>query len=330
MNMNISIVICSRDRCEKLAATLESIEASSVQGKAKVQIVVVDNGSRDATAERCSAFGHRSKNDFVYLYEGRKGKSWALNRGVAASHGEIVAFTDDDCIVDSKWIHSILDQFISDCELAVLGGSVRLFDDRDRPISVTTLEERTVLWSKEPEARSMGTATDLIIGRGHRSAIIFGANMAARKHSLDEAGEFDVLLGPGTETVSEDVDFIYRAFQRGMKIVYDPSVVVFHNHGRQTDVQETATLRRYCKGRGALYWKHILAGDRNILRTAADDVYGTTKTILKGLVVGKRFPHHRMLLPSIFLDALRYCGASLVARKRGVPGRAYRLRLWGR
>src|SRR5262245_36854282 len=134
--MFVSIVICTRNRCDKLRGALRSLVNVEVPAGNSLEVVVVDNGSTDATAETCAEFS--SILLLQYLREDRRGKSRALDRGIEAARGELVAFTDDDCLVHVSWLRALVDTFSADPELAGIGGRVELYKAEDRNFTTIT------------------------------------------------------------------------------------------------------------------------------------------------------------------------------------------------
>ena len=187
-----------------------------------------------------------------YLLETNPGKSFALNRGIRESSGEVVAFTDDDCIPGPHWLENIAHEFATRPDLGIVGGRVELYDLRDLPITIRTSRERLVL-SKGADVFSF----------------IAGCNMAIRREVLDKVGEFDTKLGPGSPAdAADDPDYVYRAFRMGSCVEYVPDILVFHNHGRRSSLDAKALTRNYLRGRGSFYAKHILGGDKDALKMA--------------------------------------------------------------
>jgi GT2 family glycosyltransferase len=129
--------------------------------------------------------------------------------------------------------------------------------------------------------------------------------MSIRRTVLDAVGEFDPFLGPGSRigAVMEDLDLLYRVFREKFKIVYSPDVLVYHNHGRTTDTQIQALNHRYVVGRGAFYCKHILGGDRNVLKMAYWEFSSLTKGMFRDLFAGKRIQEHGGLLWALLVGA---------------------------
>jgi len=203
-----------------------------------------------------------------YVVEEHVGKSHAENKGIAEAKGHILAFTDDDCIVDPNWVSSISSEFSTDPSLAGLGGRVELFNKEDRPVSIRTINEKLEFSSPDQLFK-----------------IFIGCNMAFTRNVFDEVGLFDPDLGPGTRFQdAEDSDLIYRTFKQGLKIIYSPHVLVFHDHGRRTLAAVDKAQKGYHIGRGAFYWKHISRGDRNIAQLAYKEAMALTKRMVKNFI----------------------------------------------
>jgi glycosyltransferase involved in cell wall biosynthesis len=240
----VSVIVCTRNRCAALAQLLESLTRLATPRDLSWELVIVDNGSTDGTAVLLDSFAERIPMSRVF--EPCKGLSRARNAGLHAARGEILAFTDDDCIPSPDWLSEIVVQFARDPALAGLGGRVELHDPRDFPITIRTSRTRETLTS----------AYQL-------PALMVGCNMAFARRAVDAIGEFDVTLGAGTPAGSaEDTDYLYRALLLGLRIEYVPEVLVAHNHGRRA-IEEIGRLKRsYARGRGALLTKYLLRADR--------------------------------------------------------------------
>ena len=185
-----------------------------------------------------------------YIFEGKQGLSHARNTGVRASRGEIIAFTDDDCIVDKYWLLHILNTFLSNPSLSIVGGRVELYNPGDRSISIVTFK-----------TSSMSSSFHEISKR------IIGCNMSYVRNVFDQIGYFDTRFGVGSRIpASEEKDFLYRACKKGMRIFYSPDVLVYHNHGRRSDYQVDLLIKGYTIGRWAFYCKYIT--DLHIARRA--------------------------------------------------------------
>jgi len=288
--MLISIIVCTRDRCDKLTALLNSLSVVRVPDGWKYGVIIVDNGSTDATYEVCKPFLDSPGRTFRYFYEGKKGKSFALNRGIREARGDILAFTDDDCIVDPSWLEVIANEYVADPQLAFQGGRVELYNPEDRSNSTVTFREKIDL-SARPDMLFRPT--------------IMGANMSFRREVVTGIGEFDTLLGPGSRhgAVAEDLDYQYRAVRKGFKVVYFPGMVVYHDHGRQTDKEIDAVSYQYSVGRGSFYCKHLFS-DVAVIRRLYWDLTWQVRRMVSNLFAGKSTRVGRRTLRALAVGAL--------------------------
>jgi len=295
--MRVSVLVSTCNRCDKLRLLLDTLKAKGPAWPPETEVLVIDNNSSDATRQVVTEYTSLEDPVFRYLLESRPGKSRALNAGIREASGEIIAFTDDDCIPNSNWVASILEEFESDSELSVLGGRVELYDQRDVPQAILLSNRRTLVTNAREVCETPA---------------IIGANMAFRKTVLQSTRGFDPLLGPGSICKAfEDLDLIYRSLKKKTKIVYSPEVMVFHNHGRRTELDDNKTSAAYALGRGAFYVKCILRLDFQIAKLAVRELYSLAKTLTKGVITRTNCPYHRLTLPAIFRGAFYYCQARL-------------------
>jgi glycosyltransferase involved in cell wall biosynthesis len=288
--MDASIVIGTFNRCYSLMKSVQSVLNMNVPDGIAWELIVVDNNSGDKTRELIEALKVESKADIKYILEKRQGLSYARNRGIEESKGGIVAFLDDDCIVDPHWLERLVHEFRSDPELSGIGGRVELFDVRDKPVTIMTSRERRLFSSA-----------------GQLFSFIHGCNMAFCRKVFQEIGCFDFRLGPGTKVfAAEDADFIYRVYKSGFRMLYCPDLCVYHNHGRRLDAQVSALLKGYALGRGAFYCKHIVTGDSMLLKMAYWEISALLKTVIRGSSGGKTRQDLLTFVWNMFVGGLRY------------------------
>jgi len=106
--MEISILLCTRNRASHLRHTLDAMCRIAVPVGAKVELLVIDNASSDETSrviEECKI----PQLTVSYLREPRKGQANARNAGLREAKGEIIIFTDDDVRPSKKWIEGVCD-----------------------------------------------------------------------------------------------------------------------------------------------------------------------------------------------------------------------------
>ena len=291
--MKISVIICTCNGSERLKGALKSLKDMEVASDIQWELLVIDNNSSDDTCEVIKNFARASGLNVKYLFEGNQGLSYARNRGLMKANGEIIAFTDDDCIVDKSWITSILKEFASDKTLLGLGGRVELYNVNDRPVTTRTFKDR-MLFSSPNQLFNL----------------LPGCNMAFAREVFDDVGEFDPNFGAGTKIASaEDSDFFYRVHKKGFKMIYSPDVLVYHNHGRRTDSQVRALNRGYVIGRGAFYCKHILRGDPVVMRLAYREISLQIKRFIRKLYRNESIEKEMRLLRFIITGAIYKLGA---------------------
>jgi glycosyltransferase involved in cell wall biosynthesis len=210
------------------------------------EILVIDNNSNDNTRQIVDAFTQSSKLDVRYIWEPRLGKCLALNTGIKHARGEMLGFIDDDILPEKDWLVVIRREFSADARLGLITGRVELYDPTDLPMTIRRHAERS-------EITTLDQVFDLPVG----------CNFAIRQGLVSRVGRFDPEFGPGGKFGSaEDLDFFYRAWRAGEKLAYDPSLFVFHAHGRKSPEEGLKLRCSYIVGRGAFYAKHILRWDK--------------------------------------------------------------------
>ena len=249
--MDVSVVVCTYNRSRQVGEALTHIDASAARAGLAVEIVVVDNNSSDDTKEAVARAARSSTLPVRYVFEPQQGLSFARNRGLKTARGSIIAFTDDDCIVDPQWIAELWREFAAEPDVAVVGGRVDLYTPEDRPVSIRPIAERV----------RYTNATQIY-------GLIMGCNLAFRRGVAERIGGFDPALGGSRGVIADDIEFIYRALKRGLGIVFTPAARVLHNHGRRGAAEVRALGRGYARGRGAFFCKYLLRADPTILRHA--------------------------------------------------------------
>jgi glycosyltransferase involved in cell wall biosynthesis len=239
--MKISLVVCTKDRSKSLIKCLDSLNLAILNfGVGLAEVVIVDNNSTDDTKIVVRDWASGQPFPVVYVLEKRPGLSAARNAGVSAATGEIIAFTDDDCILSKQYLLDLDRHYTGEIELVIRGGRVELGDPSDLPITIKT-DDQAAYWM-EP---------------AHPAGFIHGANFTLRREVFDLLGPFDEELGAGTLFPGEDLDYLIRAATAGVRIHYVPDMVVHHFHGRKEYSQAARLFKQYMKANGALYIKHM-------------------------------------------------------------------------
>lgn len=242
---------------------LESCLAYVVRGtRWPACVVVVDQGRRTKVAgmmEQLRAVGLGCE----YLPSSQRGKSAGLNRGLERVRTRFVAIADDDCFVSNDWLERMVlrlrrmpDQIVT--------GRVALAGNEEAPFSIVS-----------------GTAPQLYTRPTARVHPFSGGNVGMAMSIVERIGPFDE--HPCLVAAAEDTDYGHRALRLGIPIAYDPDIVLYHYHWR--DSQERAVrYGDYARGVGGFYGTHLRHGDFTVLLQAVRDLLRSPIRWIRGLV----------------------------------------------
>ena len=246
----VAVVVATKDRPAMLRVCLESILRGAVTPES---LIVVDNASASSeTADLVRQFA--AQNSTVhYVRENEAGLARAHNAALSYVSSPIVAFTDDDVVVDGQWLSRILDAFTAGESVACVTGMIA-------PRELDTLPQQ---WLEGNLTYDKGLQRRTFDADSHRppdplfpytsGAFGSGANMAFRTSFLRERGGFDHSLGAGTIAMGgDDLAAFYDVMRSGQQLVYEPAAIVLHQHPRQY-----AALKRQTYGYGAGLGAHL-------------------------------------------------------------------------
>jgi glycosyltransferase involved in cell wall biosynthesis/GT2 family glycosyltransferase len=231
----VSVVIPTRDRPQLAAEAVASVLESRYPPE-RLEVILVDNRPT-AEIESDGAFdagGSLADERVRILHEPISGGANARNTGLAHAKGEIVAFTDDDVIVDRDWLATIVRAFDGQPNVGAASGLVMPRE----------LETPAQVWF-EGYARFSGRferhAYDLGPNRPQDDPLFpfdvgilgTGANMAFRTDVLREAGELDPAFNTSALPNGTDVEVLLRVLLRGWTVVRNPAAIVHHAHQRE-------------------------------------------------------------------------------------------------
>jgi glycosyltransferase involved in cell wall biosynthesis len=239
-SMVISVVICTRNRAESLRATLESLFSTSGLRAADWEALVVDNDSGDRTGEICREFEQRFPDHFRFITERQVGKSNALNTGIFAAKGNVLAFTDDDVLFAPGYIEAIRSIFNTD-SVDAAQGRVLLDCEGGWP---DWLDER---YAGMAAFRDCGDEVVELKGT------LFGVNMVVRADVFQKVGGFAPELGPGGIGVYEDTEISLRMRRAGCRMIYAPQILVRHQWSRDRLTKSFIRRRMFLHGRVYAY-----------------------------------------------------------------------------
>ncbi len=228
----LSVAICSKDRALRLGRLLQSLTALKAEPAFEaVEIIVVDNASVDSsTREAVSRFA-----DVRYIFEPKAGLDFARNAALQAATGDLLAYLDDDVVVDRGWLAGLAEAWRSRPDAGGFTGLVLPFRlDTEAQIF---FEGRGGFGRgfRRIEYRDRLHGNPLHpVGSGILGA---GCNMAFDRRLLVELGGFDEALDTGTPLPGGgDLDIFYRVLRSGRAMVYEPRYAVYHEH-RETIAQ---------------------------------------------------------------------------------------------
>lgn len=228
---SITVAICTHDRTGLLRSCLGSLLALA---DGPFEILVVDNApSDDGTRALVAETGVR------YDLEPCPGLDFARNRALRSARGVVVAFVDDDVLVDARWLDALRSVWSRHPDAGMVTGQILPLElETDAQIA---FEARGGFRGGNEEVRYHGLdrAGDSVYpyNPGMFGA---GANMSIRRDVAFRLGEFDEALDTGAPLPGGgDIDMMHRILRAGLPLVYDPRAVVFHRHRR-----DRAGLRR--------------------------------------------------------------------------------------
>jgi GT2 family glycosyltransferase len=304
----ISVVVCTRDRPESLRATLTSVLQTD---PAPFEVLVIDNApSGDATRALVAGLADQRLR---YIVESVPGLSRARNRGVAEARGAIVAFTDDDVVVDRAWLSGLERGFARAPEVALVTGLVA---SAELETQAQQMFESSVGWSASCAARvwdlSDPPAGDVLFPFT-AGQLGTGANFALRREHAGALGAFDEALGAGTPTGGgEDLDMFLRVLLGGFKLAYEPTALVWHRHRRDAEALR-GQMFSYGAGLSAYACKHLTAPQTRgeVARRVPRALLRAGRLAGRGRLGGR--PHRAMLRAQLLGYA---CGPVLYRRSR--------------
>lgn len=242
----------------------EAVRAALTQTYEHSRVLIVDNDPSSGAARK--ALGDLADRVTI-VDEPRRGLSHARNAAIAAVATGILAFTDDDAIVEPSWLQRLVEQFDAHAVVGAVTGLVV-------PAELRTPAQRTF-----ESYVGFGKGLDLshwTLDRDHAAelpgvpgqrGVLFpltagkvgsGNNMAFRIDVLRELGGFDENLGAGSITQGgEDLDIFTRVLLSGRSIIYSPDAVVWHYH-RESMAELQKQVQANGIGMGALLAKAVV------------------------------------------------------------------------
>jgi glycosyltransferase involved in cell wall biosynthesis len=244
----VSVIVCSYNGANTLAACLDSLGKLNYP---RYEVVLVDDGSTDNTAEIAARFPH-----VRCIQQSNHGLSHARNTGASAAEGEVLAYTDSDCMADPDWLYYLIGTLVSG-DYASVGGP---------NVSPPAQNWVQACVAAAPGGPSHVLLTDTIAEH------IPGCNMAVYRWAFETIGGFDTEF----HKAGDDVDFCWRLQQAGHVIAFSPTAIVWH-HRRLTLRAFRQQQEGYGEAESMLRFKHLIFFGPTGTAKWRGQIYGTPR-----------------------------------------------------
>ena len=272
----LTVAICTRDRPQRLERLLRSLHDLPPSEFRQVTVLVVDNASSDDSTRR-AVEGFPAVR---YVLEPKGGLDFARNAALRNAEGDLLAFLDDDVVVDRGWLNGLYRAWRDAPDAGGFTGLVlpyRLDTEAQIHFQAGGGFGRGCVRNEFRSERMENRLHPLAAGN-----LGAGCNMAYRRELLLELGGFDDALDTGAPLPGGgDLDIFYRVLRAGWPMVYEPSYAVYHEH-RETIPQ----LKRQ-------YWSWGLGFMAYLVKTRRTDPAARP---LMGAMLRWWFGHQAMLL----------------------------------
>ncbi len=333
LRVDATVLIATYNRATLLDATLASLGRLRLTAPRTWEVIVVDNNSTDTTREVIERHARDFAVPLRYLFESQQGRSSALNAGVAAASGAVIAMTDDDVEVDEGWLEAACDALLprADDRIAYAGGPVEPMWDAPPPrwLDLT----RGDLWGTIA-IQDHGSEPFVY---DERRKVPLGANMAALRSLFDRVGGFQADLGrsSGKTVLGQEVpEWLMRVRAAGYRGRYLPAMRVRHHVPAARLTRDYFRRWWYGKGisRAALdrmqpvselgidlrETPHLLGVPRFMFGSAVRDAYGWVRARTAGDVT-EAFRREMMLAYFAGYVRARRAGRAISPRRRSAP-----------
>ncbi|MCX5699837.1 MAG: glycosyltransferase [Candidatus Omnitrophica bacterium] len=226
----VSIIIVTKNRPDMINRCLDRLYK---QYAADVQIIVVDSSSNSLSKE--AVFSKYPKTIYLCIPNGKNNRHLAKNLGIKNATGDIVAFLDDDSIVQDGWLEACVESYTSDD----IGGTGGIIIDTNSPQEAYGTDQIGTITFNGTRIGNFNKDPQKIIEVEH----LRGCNMSFRRAVLQQIGGFD--LNYTGSNVLEETDLSVRVRKAGYKIIFNPKMAVIHTAApRESILRTTFNLRR--------------------------------------------------------------------------------------
>ncbi|HEY1469888.1 MAG TPA: glycosyltransferase [Candidatus Acidoferrum sp.] len=229
----LTIAICTKDRPEGVERLLQSLRGQGTvvpSGSAGFEILLIDNAPSDERTLQLAT----QHSGVRYVREVRPGLNFARNRALREARGELLAFLDDDVVVDQYWLTGLAEAWTANPDAAAFTGQVLPMELETEAQIV--FERRGGFRRGFDRVRYGPALPGNSLYPGGAGIFGAGANMTFSTEALRKLGGFDEALDTGAAVPGGgDLDIFYRIIRAGHPLVYEPRFLVFHQHRREME-----------------------------------------------------------------------------------------------
>lgn len=282
----VTVAVCTRDRPEDIKRCLAALGTLDYPN---LEILIVDNAP---THDGVRNLIEGNYPQVRYVCEPRPGLDWARNRAILEARGEIIAYTDDDVVVDPIWVKALVQVFLENPDVMAVTGLVVPYELETEP---QVLFEHYGGFGQGFEPKRVritaSTASQLVARYGTPGQFGTGANMAYRRSLFDQVGYFDPALDVGTVTNGAgDLEMFFRVLKAGYGLVYEPAALVRHRH-RRDEEKLRVQLANNGVGLYAYFVRNWLAYPEHRLAFIKLGIWWLGWWLLRRWWINIRFPH---------------------------------------
>ncbi|MFQ6137149.1 MAG: glycosyltransferase [Candidatus Hydrothermarchaeales archaeon] len=204
----ISIIVPVYNAEETVKGCLESLSNQDYDGE--YEVILVDDGSTDKSRQMIERYAEKTQKQIALLTQEHKGPAAARNLGAGRARGDIILFTDSDCVADEDWIVEMIKPLEDEGVVGVQGRYKTKQHEIVARFAQYEIEERYERMQKNEFIDFIGSYS-----AAYRRDVFLGEG------GFDES--FPIASG-------EDPDLSFRLASKGYKMVFNPDAIVYHNH----------------------------------------------------------------------------------------------------
>ncbi|MGH2893759.1 MAG: glycosyltransferase [Solirubrobacteraceae bacterium] len=260
---SVSVIVTTRGNPPTLERCLRSVLHSDY---ADFEVIVVDHGPPSPDTARMLVTRFPGELRLRYLEAPWSSASMARNTGLARAEAVIVAFIDDDAVVDAQWIRKSVEALLSEDDAVCVTGRSASPQIRDAMRFAPELTGEVPV--RQTYRRSDANNGHLLLAHT-AGGLGSGAGIVMLTDVGRELGGFDPALGPATPACGgEHLDLLARMLRSGYTISYEPTAIIWREHPAHAEARRRQ-IYRYGIGLGAIISKRLIAGPERLawLRT---------------------------------------------------------------